>query len=146
MKEQEYKFRCEETDEIVWFSFDVMMTQKYGFVEKGGKTYRRIHDVPRMAMKTHEHGACPEILSDTLGFGQHQLAEFEADRKLNGFSGVEFVRDRDVPEFYQAKISSVKEWRRYVKHRGMYDKNSGNGSGVVISEDQMQAAKELVSR
>ena len=143
---KKYKFRCEETDEIVEFPFDIMMRQKYGFLEHDGMTYRRIHDVPRMKKSSKYEGVKAEILSDTLGFGQHQFEEFEADRKRHGFTGVEFVRDKEVPEFYQAKIDSVKEWRRYIKHRGLVDRNGRNGGGSPISPDQIEASARLIGR
>jgi hypothetical protein len=81
------------------------------------------------------------IVSDALGFISDQLGQFEVDRVKHGFTGIEFVPDKDVPQFMQVKASSRSEWARYVKHRGMYDKNSRNGGGAVPSEKEFEELK-----
>ena len=144
---KKYKFRCEETGKIVYFPFEVMMKQKYGFLDHKGKTYRRVHEERhfiKKAEKAKNHKA--EIVSDTLGFGQHQFQDFEADRKAHGFTGVEFVRDKDVPQFFQVKVDSVKEWKRYIKHRNLVDKNGINGGKSPLSRELFEQAKNLVAR
>ena len=84
------------------------------------------------------------ILSDACGFIEQQLGDFETDRVKNGFRGIEFVRDKDVPQFFQVKCSSRKEFDRYMKHRGMYDKNSSNGSSAGITEKEINEAAQRV--
>ena len=84
------------------------------------------------------------IVSDACGFIQQQLGDFETDRVKNGFTGIEFVRDKDVPQFYQVKCNSRKEFARYVKHRGMCDRNSRNGSAAGITQKELDAAARLV--
>lgn len=82
------------------------------------------------------------IVSDALGFIAEQLPDFELDRRKNGFSGVEFVPDPRVPGFLQVKVSSAKEWRRYIKHRAMSDRNSSNGSGASVSETELAGLRK----
>ena len=65
-------------------------------------------------------------------------------RSKNGFRGIEFVRDKDVPQFFQVKCSSRKEFDRYMKHRGMYDKNSSNGSSAGITEKEINEAAQRI--
>lgn len=84
------------------------------------------------------------IVSDACGFIQQQLGDFEVDRVKNGFTGIEFVRDKDVPEFIQVKCSSQKEFDRYMKHRGLHDRNSRNGSAAGITQKEMDEAERLV--
>lgn len=84
------------------------------------------------------------IVSDALGFGAHQLAEMEADRKMNGFSSVEFKPDPHVPEFIQVHCESRRDFDRYTKHRG-YVQKSGMG-GVRLTQAQLDRAAAMVSR
>ena len=83
------------------------------------------------------------IVSDALGFIESQFDEMEADRVKNGHVGVEFVRDKDVPQFYQVKCSSQDAWSRYVKHRGMFDRNSRNGGSASIGKAELEQAERL---
>lgn len=82
------------------------------------------------------------IISDALGFTEHQFQDFETDRVKNGHTGVEFIRDKDVPQFFQVKCSSPEAWSRYLKHRGMADRNSKNGSGARITQAELDKAEQ----
>lgn len=82
------------------------------------------------------------IVSDALGFSEQQFNDFEADRVKNGHVGIEFVRDKDVPQFFQVKCSSREAWAKYVKHRGMYDRNSRNGGSFTIDDKEFDRLKQ----
>jgi len=146
-----YYYRREDNGELVTVPYSEAIRQDIaGYIAIGGVPAKRVHskdpvDSTEKSKPTAAHKDRP-IISDTLGFGQHQLADFEADRKANGFNGVEFVRDPTVPEFFQVKIDSQKEWGKYVKHRGMFDKNSMNGSSVMLTEKDFEDAKKLALR
>ncbi len=89
----------------------------------------------------------PPIISDSLGFTASQLPEMEAHRKIHCFSGIEFVRDKNFKRnhFYQVKCSSHSLWQKYLKSRGVMDKNSLNGSGKPNPE-QLQTNANLYLR
>lgn len=89
--------------------------------------------------EAQEKGAGKPIISDALGFTEGQLAQFEADRIKHGFSDVEFVRDPQVPEFYQVKMGSEETKSRYMKHRGYHDRNSLNGGGAHLTPELLAA-------
>jgi len=140
-----YKFRGDDGTEIE-VDFETMMGQKDGYITIDGQSYKRVHENHRMSRRGTESGAPKTILSDNLGFGQHQLAEMEADRVRSGVKGIEFVRDKSVPEFFQVRCDSPRAWAEYAKHRGFYDKNSRNGSGACLTPQDFEKAKELVNR
>lgn len=146
-----YLFKREDTGEIVELPFSYVMDKDVmGYVELPDGV-RAKHCV-RLEIERDGGAKRPEkapppatdrpIVSDALGFTRDQLADFEADRQAHGFSGVEFKPDPDVPQFYQVHVSSQKEWKRYIKHRGMIDRNSRNGGGRPLSADQMSQAEQ----
>lgn len=142
-----YKFRREDNQEIIEVPWSVMIEQQGGFITlEDGTLAKRCAQAPGKRPPKREQllAGGRKIVSDALGFGQHQLAEFEEDRKKNGFSGVEFVRDPSVPEFLQVHCSSRAEFNRYVKHRGMV--NKGSLGGVRISVEEMERAEEMIRR
>lgn len=143
-----YVFRREDNGELVEVDFAAMMEMDaLGVITlPDGVQARRVRDGEPRKSSEPSLGIDKPIVSDTLGFAQHQLEHFEADRKAHGFTGVEFVRDPHVPEFFQVKFSSVREWRRYIHHRGMCDKNSRNGGGVVLTQGDLDRARELINR
>ena len=142
-----YKFRREDTGEVIEVPWEVMIQQEFGYItlEDGTLARRCLHleDHSKAKRKDSRTGS-KEIISDSLGFGEHQLADFEKDRKANGFSGVEFIRDPAVPEFFRVKCSSRREFNRYVAHRGMVNKNSIGG--VRFTEEELEGAKEMMRR
>lgn len=86
------------------------------------------------------------VVSDSLGCIGEQVAELQADAQLHGFSAVEFKPDPHVPGFYQAHCNSPDQWRRYVEHRGLDDRNSRNGGTATLTPELLERAKELASR
>lgn len=145
-----YKFRREDTGEIVEVSWEVMMTQDVaGYIEIDGVSARRCWDLEEppeapKAPKGDRKRTGREIVSDTLGFGESVYEEYERDRAAHGFSGVRFERDPEVPQFFQVKCDSRKEYDRYVKHRGFVNR-TGIG-GVRLTEEDLARAGELVKR
>lgn len=140
---KKYNFRREDNGKIVMVSFEEMMKQQGGWITlPDGTQARRVHDESRMRKKTKEvRTGSRDIVSDSLGFGQHQLDHFESDRKAHGFDGVEFKRDPMVPEFFQVHCSSRAEFNRYVKHRGMVQKTSVGG--VRLSDEELRRAEQF---
>lgn len=141
-----YKFRREDDDSIVKLGFAEMMAQDVaGYVTlDDGVRAKRVHDGKPIGKPANgrEMAGAPILPSDALGFTSHQLAEFEADRKRNGFTGVEFVRDKTYEHFWQVKCSSRREWERYVAHRQLIDKNKS--SGTALSAGQLERARQDV--
>lgn len=84
------------------------------------------------------------IISDSLGFCEHQYEEMEVHRVKNGHTDIEFVRDPKVPEFIQVKCGSEEAKRRYMKTRGFSDNNTRNGSKAMFNEDIMREAERMM--
>ncbi len=144
-----YLFRREDNGRIESLSFlEMMAMDAAGFVTLADGVQARRCRTAETIIAVDKQEARKElekpILSDSLGFCANQLADFEADRVKHGFTGVEFVREPGLPEFIQVKISSAAEWARYVKHRGMCDRNSRNGGGVAFTPEQMEDAKQRI--
>ena len=152
VREKTYLFRREDNGEVVEVDFATMMSAESGFITlPDGVSAKRCvgleieRDGESRCRSVAEHAIVPPpILSDSLGFPEAQLQDFEADRKANGFTDVEFVRDKHVPQFFQVKFRGRAAWRRYVKHRGMVDKS--RQSTVALSEDDLRRAGELLDR
>lgn len=151
-----YAFRREDNGELFWCDFETTIHEtKNGFMTlSDGVEARRVprfDRVPRAVTQEVEKvkgqpADLRPIVSDALGFPTAQLADFEADRVAYGFSGVEFKPDPKVPEFTQVHFKGRGEWQRYLKHRGYVDRNGSRSTPVLLSEDELQRAAELVSR
>ena len=141
-----YRFVKEDDGSVIEVDFETMMEQDAaGFITlEDGTRARRVFDAMQTERKREKlaPGAIP--VSDALGFTEHQLIEFEADRLQHGFRGVEFVRDPSCPVFYQVKFGSHAEREAYIAHRGMVDK--GRSKGGVLSEKDLENAKSIISR
>lgn len=142
-----YPFRREDNGATLYVTFQEMMTKDAaGFITlQDGVVAREIREE---AQAVQREGAASSvgkpIISDALGFTEHQFPEMEAARQAAKFSGVEFVRDPHVPTFFQVKCAGPDEHRRYMEFRGMYDKNSRNGGGAGLSQEQMDKAAAIV--
>lgn len=110
-----------------------------------GRLARRFNR-PSSKMTAGKIGERKTIVSDAMGFGQHQLAEMEADRKAHNFTDIEFVPDPEIPQFIQVHCGSEKAKRKYMEHRQFTDRNSSNGAGRILSPQMFEEAKELVAR
>ena len=141
-------FVREDTDEEIEVSYgDAIRADVLGCITlaDGATARRACRSVSRPAAAGHDKNITGKPLtSDSLGFGEHQLAEMEADRVRNGHVGVEFVRDPDVPQFFQVRCSSRKARDNYAAHRGMSDKSQR--ASVTLSKESLQAAEEAVRR
>jgi hypothetical protein len=146
-----YIYRREDNDELIEVDFETAMQQQYGAIRLPDGVYAR--RCVSLELERDGVSAAPSgkamllnrpIVSDTLGFCQHQLADFEADRVKNGFTGVEFKQDPRVPEFYQVHVSGPEEHRRYIEHRGYSDMNSSNGGGKPFTPEQFEEAQRKV--
>lgn len=136
-----YKFRREDTGEIIEVDYATMIQHSYGWIElEDGARAKRVRDAdePRKIVGEKKFGA-RALVSDTLGFTAHQLAEFEEDRVKHGFTDVEFKPDPLVPEFYQVHCATALSRDRYAKHRG-FDNKTGIG-GVRLSQAELEAAE-----
>ena len=145
-----YRFIREDNGEVVEVDWETMMsknpagyiTLEDGITAKEDRTGWKRRTVFSEAEVSSNERQC---VSDALGFAAHQLEEFEADRKINGFSGIEFVRDEHTPEFIQVKGKAGPEWERYIRHRGLCDKNR-HDSGVVLAPGELEKAIEIAKR
>lgn len=98
-----YKFRTDD-GEIVEVSWEEMMEKDCTgkITLKDGRSAMEVRDGWKKREVYHpgeKDMKARECVSDAMGFAEHQFEEFEADRQLNGFSGIEFERDPDVPQF-----------------------------------------------
>lgn len=138
-------FRREDNDELIEVDFATVMDRQdasgYLLLDDGVFARRCWHLEEKPAPPSKRAELDKPIVSDTLGFTAHQLAEFEADRRANGFSGIEFVQDRLEPSFYQVKCDNADVWRKYMKHRGLADRNSRNGGGAQLTPGQLDRLK-----
>lgn len=89
-----------------------------------------------------KHSINLTMVSDALGFGDHQLADFERDRVANHFHGIEFVRDPTFDRFIQVKCNCPKTYERYMKHRRLIDNNPQTGQ--LISRAELERAGQIV--
>lgn len=148
-----YKFRREDTGEIIEVDFETMMEQDAGgFIEievDGQKvTARRFRDDEKKPLsRPIMLAGAPPIVSDSLGVCDFQVEEFREDARKHGFSAVEFVKDPDFEftGFYQAKCTCPEQWKRYEEHRNYPNKSQKNGSGVAVTEDTLRSAKKLIT-
>lgn len=149
-----YLYEREDTGAIIEVDFETMLSQSGGAIqlEDGVHAKRRVDlEIERDGKVKQRAGETSSVdkpwVSDTLGFGEHQFADFEADRVRHGFTGVEFIRDPVVPQFFRVRISGHAERERYIKHRGtayeggLYDKNGINGGGATITQEQLDEAR-----
>jgi len=150
----EYLFRREDTGAVVTVDFATMMAQRDGFVTlPDGVSARRCialelaremqdHPLPDAAPSGKASTVERPIVSDSLGFTAHQLADFQADKELHKFTGVEFKPDPHEPTFYQVHFKGRDEWRRYCQHRGMTDGNGSLGSAALLTPGQFERARQ----
>ena len=144
----QYEFRREDNDEVVLLGFEQMMEQdSMGCVTlPDGSVVRRVRtgegfrkrDVVKLAHDAH-------IVSDALGFGEHELHKYEADRNAKKIN-VEFKEDPTAPGFYQVHADDKKEFAKYMRLRGFVDRNSRNGGGAFMCPETLSRAKEIVLR
>lgn len=133
---------------MVWADFETMMEASGPFLELDGKTYRRAYDLEIANRKKQKEKLIPRAsgLSDAMGFTKKALTERVEHLKQTGVRGIEFKEDPHVPGFYQVQYDNEKTRNAYAKTLGLQDQNSRNGSGAMLSEDQIQKARELVLR
>jgi hypothetical protein len=142
-----YPFRG-ESGEVVWVDFETMMGACGPFLELDGETYKRAYDLEIELNRKEKEKLIPRAsgLSDSMGFTKKALAERVEHLKQTGIKGIEFKEDPQVPGFYQVQYDSEKARNKYAKKLGLRDQNSRNGSGAMLSEEQMNKARDLVLR
>jgi hypothetical protein len=141
-----YCFQREDTGEVIEVDFVTMMESKDGFLEVEPGVFAKRIGRESKRTRTKAVAGRTTIVSDALGFGQHQLSEMESDRQLHGFSDIEFKPDPHTPQFFQVHCGSEAAKKRYMRHRGFTDRNSRNGGGQVLSPDMIEQAKAIVDR
>jgi hypothetical protein len=143
-----YQFRRTDNGEVVDVDFSTMMTMDAaGYITlTDGVLARRINR-PTMSRSVSDGTSVKQmpIVSDSLGFPAHQLAEMEANRQQYGLKGVEFRPDPTMPHFMQAHFGSRKDYLAYMRHRGMFDKNSRNGSGAMLSSSLLERTQRRLA-
>lgn len=148
-----YVFRREDNDQTIEVDFETMMTMDaMGCITlEDGVVARRCRSLePSFPKGEPVKELNKPMVSDALGFCEGQLADFEEHRRRGGFTGIEFKRDPDVPQFFQVHCSGPEEYRRYREERnrlsgGMFeDHNSRNGGGQALSERDLRAAEQRV--
>lgn len=140
-----YQFRREDNGEIVTVDFETMMEQNAaGFITlPDGVLAKRCREATLPKRKgTKELPKQP--VSDAMGFIEQQFEDFESDRKRHGFRGIEFVRDKDVPQFFQVRASSPAAMARYMKHRGLRERTTPNGSRAELTPCQLEQARRKI--
>jgi len=126
-------------------TFEQMMSATDGFYQlEDGTWLRRVRDATVKSSKVMNHRA--EIISDSMGFPEAQLSAMQKHLNESGVKGVEFVRDRNEPKFFQVKCDGPRSFGKYLKSRNMQDYNSKNGSGATLTALDIENARELVLR
>lgn len=145
--QNKYPFR-RDNGEVVWVDFETAMQSSGSLLELDGELLRRAYDLePRdQQPKSERVQERPGIVSDSLGFTAKALKERVDHLKATGVRGVTFREDPHVKGFYQVVCDSERARNRYAKTLGMADRNSKNGSGAMLSPDQIERAKELLLR
>lgn len=149
---KKYSYRREDNGKLVKVGFtEAIQQDRAGYITVDGVQARRVYSLdPEWKARPKEiregHKDQKVVNSFTLGFGECQIDDFEKDRKANGFNGIEFARDPDVPQFLQIRADSQKDMDRYVKHRGKSDKNGINGSSAMLTPAMIEDARELAMR
>lgn len=142
-----YQFRYEDTGETVCVSFEEMMgMDTAGYLTIKGRVARRINRPTEKAKTEVESAGHTPLVSDALGFPIQQLGDFETDRMTHGFRSVEFRPDPLTPGFMQVHFANRQERDRYIKHRGMADYNSRNGSKAMLSPALMERTAKVILR
>jgi hypothetical protein len=138
-----YPFR-DDTGDVVWVDFETMMGSSNGYLDMDGKTYRRAHDLEEKPKPKGERLIeRASMLSDSMGFTKKGLKDRVEHLKQSGVRGVEFKEDPHVPGFYQVQCDSERAKLAYARSLGMVDRN---GSGAMLSQEQLDKAKELLLR
>lgn len=141
---QTYPFK-DDDGKIYKLTFAQVLESQDGFYEHpNGKMLRRC--ATGNVKSTARVDERKEIISDSLGFPKRQLKEMQAHLELTGCRGVEFVQDKTEETFVQVKMDGPQAKAAYMKARGFSDHNSRNGSGAMLSELDLENAKELVLR
>lgn len=148
-----YLFRRSDNGEIFEVDFETAMSAVGGAVitTADGVIARRVHRrdpvAPESSQPLRQVGLMQKpIVSDAMGFPQHQFAEMQAHKEHCRVAGVEFVRDPLVPEFYQVHCTSEKAKQDYLKARHMKDYSQVNGSKAMLSPSLLEGAREMVRR
>ena len=146
VQKKRYPFR-RDNGEVVWVDFETMMASSGTFLELDGETYRRAYDL-EIEEKQQREKLIPRAsgLSDAMGFTKKALQDRVEHLRHTGIRGIEFKEDTHVPGFYQVQYDTEKARNKYAKSLGLREQNSRNGSGAMLSESQLQSAKELVLR
>jgi len=148
--EKTYIYRRDDNEELVEVPWSVMIDQRAGYITlPDGVSARRCLHLE--ADRDGRPGKTPaperadrEYVSDAMGFTEAALPDFEADRVKHGFTGIEFTQDPTEPTFRQVKCRSRKEYQRYMRHRGMFDKSTR--SNFRLTQEDFDRATELVGR
>lgn len=142
-----YQFAFEDNGEVIDVDFETMMAMDAaGYVEICGRVARRINR-PSVRRETEQsgHQQAP-MVSDSMGFIEAALPQWEQHRQEHGFKSVEFRPDPQVPGFVQVHFHNRAERERYIKARGLYDKNSTNGSKALLCPALLSRTRKLVER
>ena len=144
-----YLYRRDDNGEVVEVGFEQMIEQDFsGYITlEDGVDAKRVHvQQSRSEPKSEKIKETAKDVSDSLGFTELQLNDFENHRKQAGCRGVEFKRDPTEPTFFQVHFDSPQAKAKYIKSRGMSDNNSRNGGQTPMPPEQFEKAKEMFLR
>lgn len=137
-----YFYSREDNGQIVEVDFETAMSQQAGFITlPDGVAARRVHFEEHQQPSGERKKLQSEIISDTLGVTDVKLDEYRQNAEQYGYR-VEWTQDPHEPTYYQARFPSWKERDRYMRFRGLCDKNSRNGGGAALSADCLERAKQ----
>lgn len=146
-----YPFRvCDghaDAGELVWLNFSEMMaadTAGFLVLEDGREARRaRSEECYGEQSRTRSEKLRVKMVSESLGFGREQLADFENDRVSSGVRGVEFIPDPRDGKLMNVQFDGPQSRKAYLKHRGFHDKSRSAG-GSSISAKDLADAKALL--
>lgn len=148
-----YTFRREDNGELFEVDLITMMEKVGGYITlPDGVLAKEVHQTQTLSSSDAEVQVKCDAARDAklvsemgLGFPEYQIGEFRADAEKNKFTGVEFVHEPDT-HYYRVECSCPSQWREYVAHRGMVDRNGATRSKPFVSQQEMDQAAKLVAR
>ena len=145
-----YAFRRSDNDQIIWVDWSTMIDQQNGFITIDGVEARRCTHLEKSTCRKLKidpnNITSPPAISDSLGFPEQCLAGRQRQLQELGCRGIEFKRDPKCPEFFQVHGSSRSALDSYTKKRGFVNRTGSLGGGVILSQDDINRAAEIVTR
>lgn len=148
-----YAYRREDDHRVEWVDFEhgPLAQDRAGFITLAdGVQAKRCHGMEdrelKPTSKAPPSAVGAPVVSDSLGFPEQCLEGRQRQLQELGCKGIEFKRDPKCPEFIQVHGASRAALDRYTRKRGMVNRTGSLGGGVLLSQEDLDRAAELVGR